>query len=53
MAKCPDFWGEKTKPIKANRRAQLKAVGKMPSTLAGGTPTTQNKANFTVQRRER
>ena len=50
MAICPDSWGDKTKPIKANRRAQLKAEGKMPSTLAGGTPTTQNKGNFVSRR---
>ena len=52
---------QKTKPIqsmsrsvalrvdsveRANRRAQLKVEGKMPSALAGGTPATQNKANL-------
>ena len=37
---------EKQSQFKANRWARLKIEGKMPSALAGGTPTTQNKANF-------
>jgi hypothetical protein len=46
MAEWPDFGSGKTKPNKANRRAQFIVEGKMPSARAGETPATQNKANL-------